>query len=193
MDLRRGSVIALLAVGAATACFAQRPSIIINSDPPDPTIITGLSFTFSADAGGGGDFSFVNDSGQNWFSMNVLVNLPGLETITCGPGPFGTCSVTPSEGPDNTFNYDISFGPSPAGAIAQDQGFSIDLNDNGLTNTDPNGNGDWGPDTTFDATVNSVPEPATSGFCVLALAGGLGMVWRKKFAKRRHQTPEIPN
>jgi hypothetical protein len=160
-----------LVLGAGSVCFAARPSIIINSDPPDPILITGPTFSFTSDASGGGDFSFTNETGQQWFSLDIFVNLPQSEAVICGPGPFGTCSILTSNGPDDTFNYDISLGPAPAGGITQGQNFSIDLNDSGLSNTDPAGPGSWVPNTQFNAQINGVPEPASFGLCGLALAG----------------------
>jgi hypothetical protein len=185
MTRRWECLFVLLELVAASACLAQGPSIIFNSDPPDPTSITGLSFTFGSNANGGGNLSFTNDSGQQWSSLNVYVNLPDLETITCGPGPFGTCSITPSTGTDHTINYNIAFGPSPRGGILPDQNFSINLNNDGLTNTDPSGAGDWGPDTDFNAVANGMPEPASWELCGLVLVCMIIFAcWRKWVTKR---------
>ncbi|MGH9584933.1 MAG: PEP-CTERM sorting domain-containing protein [Bryobacteraceae bacterium] len=160
-------------------CLAARPSIIINSDPPGPITITGPTFSFISDSNGGGDFSFINGTGVQWFSLDIFVNLPQSETLICGPGPFGTCGISTANGPNGTFNYDITMGPAPVG-ITPDQNFSIDLNDSGLTNTDPAGSGSWGPNTQFNARINDVPEPASWGLCGLALAGAL-LLGRRRF------------
>lgn len=180
MNLRRVSCLALLMLGASGLCLAGRPSIIINSDPPDPIYITGPTFSFTSDADGGGDFSFVNATGQQWFSLDIFVNLPDSVPIICGPGPFGICTISTTNGPSGTFNYDISLGPSPSG-IFPNENFSIDLNDSGLTNTDPAGAGSWGPNTRFTGAINGVPEPATWGLCGLVFAGALLFVLRRRY------------
>lgn len=179
---RRVSTLALLVLGTAGLCLAGRPSIIINSDPPDP-IVAGSTFSFTANATGGGDISVTNESGQRWFSLDIFVNLPESTPIICGPGPFGTCTTTVTNGPNNTFNYDISLGPSPLG-IQIGENFSIDLDDNGLIDIDPNGTGSWGPNTQFSAAINGVPEPATYGLCGIALLGALLLGWRRRFFGR---------
>jgi hypothetical protein len=161
----RSVLFAAVAAFAPLALQAANPHIIINSDPPNPIIITTPTFTFGANQSGGGDLSFKNESGVTFESLEFMVTLPGLDTITTGPGPFitSTIAVTPVS---NGFLYDILFGPA-AGAVPNGTGFSINLNNSG---NDPNGNGDWGSGTDFSGAVNTAPlapEPST-----FALAGG---------------------
>ena len=157
---KRSALLLFLFAAAPLATFAARPTIIIDRDPPNPTIIVNNDFTFGADNLGGGDLSFQNESGQNWRELSISVSLPSLEAITCGPGPFNTCTIsqTPQDG---SVLYNIIFGPATTGtAITNGELFSIDLNDQG---TDPNGAGSWGAGNDFSARANAyAPEPAAS-------------------------------
>ncbi|HEX4769569.1 MAG TPA: PEP-CTERM sorting domain-containing protein [Bryobacteraceae bacterium] len=157
--MRTLKTLTLIAIVCAPSMLG-RPSIIINGDPPDPTIIFSNAFSFTANNLGGGDFSFVNGSNNRWTELDIFATLPELEAITCGPGPFITCTPTPlAPGATKPLPFDIIFGPAPNGGIAPGEGFSINLNDNGTTNTDPNGPGSWGNDASFNITANT-PEPA---------------------------------
>ncbi len=142
-------------------------------------ILTSDSFAFGADALGGGVLLFQNESGQNWQELDVSATLPDFTTITCGPGPFITCTI--AESPVNGgFLYNILFGPAKAGGIANGQNFSVNLNDPDQ-NDDPNGAGSWGAGTDFDAKANATtPEP--SGIALM-LVGGLmlaGFCYRRR-------------
>jgi hypothetical protein len=156
----------------APLTLQARPTIIINRDPPDITVIANKSFTFGADAAGGGVFSFQNETGESWLQLDVLVSLPsGVTAITCGSIAFVTCTVTPPH--DSVSIWDITFGPNPNGGIPNGATFSINLNNNGVVNQDPNGAGDWGPDKQFSAVADA-PEPASwmlIGIGTLGLAG----------------------
>ena len=163
----------LLLAAAPFAAFAARPTIIIDRDPPDPTIIVSTDFTFGANNLGGGDLSFQNESGQNWRELSIMVSLPSPQAITCGPGPFNTCTIssTPLDGSEL---YSIIFGPTTnGGGIANGDFFSVDLNDQG---TDPNGAGSWGPGNDFSARANAyAPEPAAPALIALGMLSLLGV------------------
>src|ERR1700742_2755891 len=121
--MRTLKVLAFMAVALAPSLRAT-PSIIINGDPPDPTIIFTNSFSFTADSLGGGDFSFVNGSNEQWTQLDIFVSLPQLGPITCGPGPFITCTPTPlAPATSMPLPFDIVFGPAPNGGLAANQGF----------------------------------------------------------------------
>ena len=144
----------------AIPCFAE--SIIINGDPPvDFTIVTTTSFGFGSNQFGGGDFGFTNASGQVWTRLDVLVTVAHFEGITCGSLAFGTCTVTPlTSVTESPITFDIVFGPNTSGGIANSENFTVNLNDNGLENTDPNGAGSWTPGREFTAVANA-PEPGS--------------------------------
>jgi PEP-CTERM motif len=161
----RTSLLAL-AMAAAPVALRANPTILIK-DPPPPSIIVSESFTFSADALGGGVFSFQNESGVDWHQLLVQATLPALTPITCGPGPFVTCTVSESA-VTGGFLYEIMFGPTRTGGILNNGIFSVNLDNQ--PSTDPNGPGDWGNDRHFSAAANGVPEPSAG---MLLLAGGL--------------------
>jgi len=151
------TILALLFLIAPATLQASRPTIIINRDPPDITVITNKSFTFGADDSGGGVFSFQNETGVTWLQLDILVTLPtDVTAITCGSIAFVTCTVTPPHG--SVSIWDITFGPNPNGGIPNGATFSINLNNNAVVNEDPNGVGEWGKDKDFDAVANA-PEP----------------------------------
>ena len=161
---------------APCALWAGNPHILIKDPPGTPVILTTDSFTFGADALGGGVLLFQNESGKSWRELEVTATLPEFTTITCGPGPFITCTI--AESPvSNGFLYDILFGPAAGGGITQGQIFSVNLNDEG---EDPSGVGSWGAGTDFDAHASAVPEPAA---IALMLVGGLllaGFAYRRR-------------
>lgn len=178
MSVSRYSLALLIAIAPLTL-QAAKPTIIVNGDPPDITIITNTRFTFGANASGGGDFSFQNETGQDWLQLDVFVTLPDTITqINCGTAltTFGTCTFTskPVPGTSN-LAYDITFGPTSRGGIANGELFSINLNDDAANNPDPNGAGQWGAGRDFDATANDfAPEPASwilLAFGLLGLGG----------------------
>ncbi|MBV8809055.1 MAG: PEP-CTERM sorting domain-containing protein [Acidobacteriaceae bacterium] len=155
------SVLALLLASTPLTLQASKPTIIVNGDPPDITIITNTSFEYYADSRGGGDFSFQNETGQSWAQLDVLVTLPSTVTaITCESLAFVTCTATPPNA--MMTQWDITFGPNPKGGIPNGATFSINLNNNGIVNMQPDGVGDWGPRTEFDDIANKdLPEPAS--------------------------------
>ncbi len=159
------------------AATASNPHIIINGDPPNPTILVGENFTFGANNLGGGDFSFQNESGVNWQSLVVTATLPDLTAITCGPGPFVTCTVAATAVGSN-YLYNIIFGPTVTPGITNGEIFSIDLNDSG---TDPNGSGSWGAGTDFSAKANAVPEPSSIAFALLGVSLAGVIYYRRRF------------
>ena len=185
MHIRRMLTGLVLAAAAPLAFASSRPTIIVNGDPPRPTPITGDTFGFGADALGGGVLSFVNDTGTRFFDLSVFVTLPELTPITCGPGPFGSCTVvtTVVQGTSN-YAYDIVLGPTAAGGITAGEQFSINLNDqNGvMMNDDPNGPGSWGANRDFTANANTAPEPASWLLILTGLAGAAGVVLYRRRA-----------
>jgi hypothetical protein len=189
MGLIRSALLLCLLLGLSTVrVFASAPSIIVNGDPPlNFTIITTDQFGFGTDASGGGDFGFTNATGQVWTRLDILVTLPTFQTITCGSVAFVTCTVTTTTQPGaSPASYDIIFGPNPIGGIANAQNFTIDLNDNGIVNTDPDGSGSWGPDTDFTAKVTTAaPEPASVALGGLGLLTCVGLALARRGARTK--------
>jgi len=175
----RTSLLVLIMAAAPYALEAGNPQILIKGDPPNPTIIVSNSFTFGADNFGGGVLSFENGSGHNWFGLSVTATLPNLTPITCGPGPFITCTISSSP-VSAGFLYDIMFGPTSTSGITNGEMFSVNLNNSG---DDPNGVGSWGAGTDFGAKANTTPEPSS---IMLVIAGGLlvGSVFSRRRAAR---------
>ncbi len=175
----RTSLLTLLMAAAPIALWADNPHILIKGDPTDPTIVPGTSFGFGADGSGGGDFSFQNESGQNWLQLTVTALLSSSSVaITCGPGPFDTCTIS-NHAATGGFLYDIVFGPVASGGITNGEIFSIDLNNSG---TDPSGSGSWPANQDFGAQANAtVPEPSA---VLLVVAGGLLMAGVFRYRRR---------
>lgn len=186
-------------LGLAALSFAAMP---LTADPIDPvysmgdpssgTPIGANTFTFGADALGGGVFAFVNQSGNLWTKLDVFVQLPTGSVINCGPAPFfNFCQVSSviQTASLSLFDIDLNSPSAQTGGIPDGEFFTINLNDlvNGGINTDPNGAGGWGPGNDFSATANltNSPEPATA-FFVLA---GLGMVSFGVLGRRRRVRP----
>ena len=173
MRLQTGVFTILIA--AAPFLLQATPTIRVKGDPPNPTIIVSNNFTFGADSLGGGVLSFQNESGQDWLDLSVTATLPEFTPITCGPGPFLTCTISTAPMGSN-FLYTILFGPVTSGGIPNGGLFSVNLNDNG---DDPSGIGSWGAGTDFGAKANvtGTPEPSAA---LLVVAGFLGLAaWRK--------------
>ena len=172
----------LLFAIAPLALQAAKPTIIVNGDPPDITVVTNTSFTFGANSSGGGDFSFQNETGQDWTRLDIFVTLPSFESITCGSISFVTCTVSTTTTPGaSPADYDLIFGPNPSGGIRNGETFSINLNDNAVINIDPNGTGEWGPDTDFNAIANDfAPEPASWILMILGIFGLGGFLAREQ-------------
>lgn len=159
---------ALLLAIAPYALYAANPRIGVDRDPPNPIVIIGDSFSFGADGFGGGDFSFQNQSGHNWFELTVTATLPFLTPITCGPGPFAFCTVSDQQTQDG-FLYNIVFGPAPNAGITNGELFSINLNDEG---TEPNGVGSWPAGQDFAAVANVAHAPEPSAYVLTGLGFG---------------------
>jgi hypothetical protein len=140
-----------------------------SSEPSDPRIVisgghdsagqlacmftcVGLDFSFMADGSGGGIFSFTNNSGQNWTSLEIEAPFPTGDIISCGGSSFATCVVMPQSGDFIIIEF---YG---GGGILQNQSFTIDLGTSG-----------WLPNGEFQAFAN-VPESSTLAFCLVGLA-----------------------
>jgi hypothetical protein len=166
--IRRLSTVSICLAFTASLGFASRsPTIIVNGDPPGTfTNLTSESFGFGADPLGGGDYGFINSSGANWVQLDVFVSLPTPQAISCGSDVFSTCTWALISSTGSVFTYDITFGPNPAGGVAQGGRFTIDLDNEG---TAANGGGLWGPGTDLDAVAN-IPEPSSAAFGTLGLA-----------------------
>ncbi len=176
------AILPLLFVIAPLAVQAGKPTIIVNGDPPDITVITNTSFAFGANASGGGDFSFQNETGQDWTRLDILVTLPTFQSITCGSIAFVTCTVTTTTPPGSSpADYDLIFGPNPSGGIRNGELFSINLNDDAVVNIDPNGTGSWGAGRDFNATANDgAPEPASWTLMALGILGFGLWIYRRR-------------
>jgi hypothetical protein len=126
------------------------PHVII-TDPPGTCTSVGLHFDFNADGMGGGVFCFTNNSGIDWFDLDVVVQNPfDLNQLTCGGNAFLFCAIEM----ENGFTTVDFFG----GSLPNGMSFQVDLL--GFT---PNG--------AFHADANQpMPEPTT----LLLLASGLG-------------------
>jgi hypothetical protein len=171
------SLFGLITLLAPCALWAGNPHILIKDPPGTPVILTTDSFTFGADSLGGGLLTFQNESGTNWTELELSAVLPDFTTITCGPGPFVTCTI--AESPvNNGFLYNILFGPAVGGGITQGQIFTVNLNDEG---EDPNGTGSWPAGADFNAQASTVtPEPSA---ITLILFGGVllaGFCYRRR-------------
>ncbi|MBV8896739.1 MAG: hypothetical protein JO051_09520 [Acidobacteriaceae bacterium] len=185
------TLVSLVGLFTISLCGQGRsPSIIVNGDPP--TLFTpemSTAFMFGADNAGGGDLGFTNDTGQTWTRLDVFVTLDTFQSITCGSVSFGTCTVTTTTPPGaSPASYDIIFGPNPKGGILDGQNFTIDLNDNGNTDTSIDGPGSWGAGRDFTAVANNYsPEPAP-----VALAGlGLLLLGSGRFFVRRFRAKAL--
>ncbi len=187
------SVLALLLASAPLTLQASKPSIIVNGDPPDATIITNTSFEYYANSRGGGDFSFRNETGQSWTQLDVFVTLPSPVTaITCESLAFVICTATPPNA--MMMQWDITFGPNPKGGIPNGATFSINLNNNGTVNMQPDGVGDWGSRTEFDDIANKgVPEPASwalmriGALCLAAICVKRSALASRRASRSKHQ------
>ncbi len=169
----------------------------------DATNINGPEFSFGAGPNGGGIFVFDNNTGQSISELNITVTVPDPNPIA-PPAYTFVNFVLPGTSNSETFGKDCSgvagnfdcvhvtlFDPSGAQPIAPGATFTFDLNNSpsndpgvnppNYTGQDqPNGNGGWGPDTTFNSTVAfATPEPAT---LPLAAAGLTLLLWH---ARRR--------
>lgn len=176
-------------VGSAARVGAG-PSIIVNGDPPTTfQPVATDTFGFGSDVNGGGDFGFTNNTGQAWTRLDVFFTLTAGAKISCDSSVFSACTIE-MVSPAGTapVSYDAIFGPDLAGGVLTGENFTINLNNDGNTNTDPNGSGAWPADTDFTAVVNA-PEPRS------VLLGGAGLVFlcgyfvffagftRKRFSK----------
>lgn len=153
---------------ALPLCASKSPSIIVNGDGPDPTSVTTNTFGFGADAMGGGDFVFTNDSGNDWTRLDITFTLPVLEAIFCSTNVYATCTQTTQSTPNGVL-YDLILSGQiiSTDAITNGESFTINLNNNG--STAPDGAGNWPPGADFTAVAN-VPEPSP------ALLAGLGLL-----------------
>ena len=187
MHIRASLLAAALAVLPLTL-QATNPTIRVNGDPPDPTPVFSTSFAFGSDPNGGGLLSFINDSGQQWRSLDITFTLNRLTGINCTSDAFGACLVSSKPVPGTSdFSYALLFGRNGSVGILNGAGFSVDLNDEG---TDPNGSGQWGKDLDFKAVANTgiAPEPSA----IALLLTGTGLLGGLAFYRRRRCSAERP-
>ncbi|HLH04488.1 MAG TPA: PEP-CTERM sorting domain-containing protein [Bryobacteraceae bacterium] len=180
MHLRNLFVVVL---SCAPALLEARNPTILIKDPTTGIPITSNTFAFGADPNGGGVLDFQNVSGKTWSTIDVTATLPDLTPITCGPGPFLTCTVSEQQVSDGWF-YNILFGPTKT-PIPNLGTFEVDLNDTG---NNPDGSGSWPASQDFTGYantthVNPAPEPAS---LLLLGAGGLLI----GFGQRRRLFPK---
>jgi len=168
-----------LMTGLAPALLVARNPTILIKDPPGVAVpITSNTFAFGADEDGGGLLLFQNVSGNTWGTLDVKATLPTLVPVTCGPGPFDTCTISTTPVASGIL-YDIFFGPSVSGGISNGTIFSVNLNDSGQ---DPDGAGSWPAGVDFSVKATVTPEPAS--WLLLAAGGVLVFGRRYSFRKR---------
>ena len=161
MRLWRACLLTLLV--AFCAARVQAKAHVIIHDPDAPATAVGLSFPFQANSSGGGELTFTNASGRNWFDLEVFTPPPQpMGAITCGGDSFEFCQVFPGE-----FGQFATIFKGPPG-IANGEVFSVDLGSSG-----------WTPNGEFRARANftATPEPAT---LLLLVAGIIPVLARKK-------------
>ena len=164
----------------------------ISSTIPDPEIEisdplcfedcppgVGLTFTFSADAFGGGILSFHNVSGQTWTNLLITTGSNPFfvdpSAIQCRTNAFVSC-VPLNLGGGTTGIFFFGTNDSFHG-IPNFDAFEINLND---TFGGASG-GSWGANRSFVAAAN-VPEPATLTLFAVGLAA---LVARRKLVDWR--------
>jgi hypothetical protein len=158
--LRMNALIALLL--CSTWVLADDPRVHVD-DPMGSFTPVGLSFSFTSNGTGGGDFSFTNTSGVAFTSLEINAAAPMPPApITCGGNAFAVCFQQESLTEGGFATIDFFGGPG----IANGHAFSIDLGASG-----------WTPNATFTAFANgthgTTPEPG-----MLALvATGIGALW----------------
>jgi hypothetical protein len=142
------------------------------SDPPcnpfeDCPPGVGLTFTFSANASGGGILTFTNVSGENWTTLLITTgSIPFLvdpALIVCTTNAFVSC--TPQSLGGGTTGIYLSGTNDFFHGIPNFDVFTINLNDFGSST------GSWGANRSFAAAANvTLPEPLT----LTLLGAGLG-------------------
>ena len=184
--------LAMLAISTGLLQADPVDPVYSMGDPTTGTPVTSSNFAFGADAGGGGVFAFVNNSGILWNSLSISVTEPSNIAITVVPGLFfntNQYSSTSLAGGYSLFTIGLFNTGTGEGGITNGEYFTINLNDliGNTQNTDTNGSGGWGPFASFSAAANAVPgapgssatpEPAS----IFLFASGLAFAF---YARRR--------
>ena len=172
----------------ASASVARADSIPLGAIPDpdidisDPPCIegcppgVGLTFTFSADASGGGIVSFTNISGETWTTLLITTgSIPFFvdpTSIVCTTNAFVRC-IPQNLGGGTTAIY-LSGTNEFFHGIPNLDVFTINLNDFDSSS------GSWGANRSFAAAAN-VPAPVPEPRTLTLLGAGLGalMAYRK--------------
>jgi hypothetical protein len=172
------AAIALLAIATVPTKADPIDPVLVMSDPDAGMPVLGTSFMFSSNGTGGGFLSFVNQSQLDWKGLAIDVLQPVGTPIVCSGGPFFTnCLVSsiPQGSSSSLFTLNFTL-QAKAGGILNNEFFTINLNDfiGDTEPVDPNGNGGWGPFTSFSARVtdstSATPEPGTWFLFALGIA-----------------------
>lgn len=174
------TVLTLGAILCGSSSFAATFQLV-GSDP-SPIPITGSTFTFGANANGGGIYEFMNATGGVLTSLTFIADIPN-------PGYLGGGCPPPAP---NIYNVSVTgltnTGFSTAGTtigcpdhfvlhiygtnlLSGSGVFTINLNDD--STTDPDGYGGWAGaefSSTITYAVTTVPEPATFALMAAGLA-----------------------
>jgi hypothetical protein len=163
-----GMVLAVCTVAANASGID--PSVIIRDPVGCPTNncvpVTGLTFSFQVPSAGFGVLHFLNSSGVTWTSLILTETGVAAANVTCSSDVF-SCGIS-AFGQNGAKMVLLATGGALSG-IPNGNSFEIVL---GCVNSIC-----WPGGLQFDATANTVPEPATMA---LLLTGIGALVTRRK-------------